>query len=244
MLQPHLKIDTIEKYVILLSGDPEMEEIVLPYLEKVEQISDNKGYRTFRGKYKGIGVSVVSTGIGCPSAAIAIEELAPLRPNTIIRIGTCGGLLKEMNSGDIVIPYEAMCYDGTTKEYNPKITKVKASKEVFNALSTAGQKLCVKYFTGVNRTHDVFYEPIKNFTKLSVEKLVTSEMECSAVFFVSRLRGIKSGAVLIVNTPEPPEEVAKNPSILYRLIDENKVDLGREKAVKIALEAIRYLGLK
>ena len=66
-------------------------------------------------------------------------------------------------------------------------------------------------------------------------------MECSAVFFVSRLRNIRSGAVLIVNTPEPPDEVAKNPSILYRLIDEKKVRLGKENAIKIALETIRSL---
>ncbi len=244
MLQPHLKIDKIEKYVILLSGDPEMEGTALKYLDKTEQISNNKGYKTFGGRYKGIGISIVSTGIGCPSAAIAVEELAPLKPDTIIRIGTCGGLLKEMNAGDIAIPYEAMCCDGTTKEYDSKIIKTKASKEIFSTLSQTAEKLSIKYFTGVNRTHDAFYEPTKNFTKLSGKKLITSEMECSAVFFVSKLRNIRSGAVLIVNTPEQPEEVAKDPSILYRLIDEKKVRLGKDNAVKIALETIRYLKLR
>jgi uridine phosphorylase len=242
MPQPHLKIDEIDKHVILLSGDPEMEVTVLKHLEQVRHISDNKGYKTFRGKYNGVGVSVVSTGIGCPSAAIAIEELAYLKPEIIIRVGTCGGLLREMDSGSIVIPKGALCYDGTTKEYDSKVTNTEASVDVFSSLSENAQQLGVKYFTGINRTHDAFYEPMENFTKLSGKELVSSEMECSAVFYVSRLRNIKAGAVLIVNTPEPPEDVAKDPSILYKLVDENKVNLGRENAVKIALDTLQHFG--
>jgi uridine phosphorylase len=240
MLQPHLKIDKIGKYV-LLPGDPGRIDKILKYLTNVKEVNINREYHTCKGEYNGIEVSTVSTGIGCPAAAIAVEELANVGAKILIRIGTCGGLLKEMQPGDIVIPNEAMCFDGTTREYNPKIEKIEADKKVVNALIESAKKLGVRYFVGINRTHDAFYEPTENFVKLVGKGLVSSEMECSAVFFISKLRGLKAGAILVVNTPEPPEEVKKNPDIVYQLVDETKVQKGIDNAIKIALEAVKIL---
>ena len=179
--------------------------------------------------------------MGCPAAAVAIEELSRMKTNTIIRVGTCGGLLKEMKTGDVIIPNSALCYDGTTKEYNPKITNVKASKRVFEALLKTSKKFKIKTFVGINRTHDAFYEPISNFKKLIGKGLVSSEMECSAVFLVSKLRSIQSGAILVVNTPEPPEEVVTGSTTVYTLADEKKVKKGIENIILISLETIRLL---
>ncbi len=240
MLQPHLKIDRIGKYV-LLPGDPDRIDTMLKYLDSGLELARNRGFRISNASYKGLGISLVSSGIGCPSAAIAVEELANAGAKTIIRVGTCGGLLKTMKSGDLVIPYAAMCFDGTTKEYDSTTEKIDASSEVFDALVKAAEGLKLKYLTGINRTHDAFYEPVGNFIKLSGMELVSSEMECSSVFMVSRLRGIRAGAILVVNTPEPPEYAAANPSIVYRLADKRKVRKGMEDAIKISLEAIRLL---
>ena len=240
MLQPHLKIDKIGKYV-LLPGDPGRIDKILKYLTNTEEVNTNREYRITRGEYEGIEISIVSTGIGCPSAAIAVEELANIEAKILIRVGTCGGLLKDMQAGDIVIPNSAMCFDGTTREYNSEIKKIEADKNVVNALIEAAKKLGIRYFVGVNRTHDAFYEPTENFVKLAGKGLVSSEMECSAVFFISKLRGLKAGAILVVNTPEPPEEVKKNPDIVYQLVDEIKVQEGIDNAIKTALEAVKIL---
>ena len=243
MLQSHLKIDKIGKYV-LLPGDPGRINKILKYLTDSEEININREFRSCKGRYKGIEISMISTGIGCPAAAIAVEELANVGAKTLIRIGTCGGLLKDMQPGDIVIPNAAMCFDGTTREYNSKIEKIEADKKVVNALIEVAKKLGVRYFVGVNRTHDAFYEPTENFVKLVGKGLVSSEMECSAVFLVSKLKGLQAGAILVINTPEPPEEVKENPDIVYRLVDEDKVQKGMENAIKIALETIRIFEKK
>lgn len=240
MLQPHLKINKIEKYV-LLPGDPGRIERIKKYLSNVKDLNVNREFRSLSGEYKGIKISAVSTGIGCPAAAIAVEELAKIGAKVLIRIGTCGGLLKEMQPGEIVIPEIAMCFDGTTKEYDPKIEKVEADKEIVSALVKSAKRFGVRYFVGANRTHDAFYEPIENFVKLTGKGLISSEMECSAIFLVAKLRNLKAGAILVVNTPEPPEEVLKNPDLVYRLVNEDKVRRGIDNAIKITLEAIRVL---
>ncbi|MBI2662089.1 nucleoside phosphorylase [Candidatus Woesearchaeota archaeon] len=242
MFQPHLKIDKIEPYV-LLPGDPGRIDKIIPLLTNVQEINFNREFRICNGEYKGIRLSLVSTGIGCPAAAITIEELSQIGAKIIIRIGTCGGLLPEMQSGDIIIPTAAVCADGTTREYNPSIVTIAADDKINQALKLNAQKTNVRFFLGVNRTHDAFYEPTSNFVKLAGQRLISSEMECSAVFLVSQLRNLKAGAILVVNTPEPPEEVMKNPEIIYRLADVEKVKNGMNQAIYIALETIRSLSL-
>ena len=238
--QPHLKIDSIGKYV-LLPGDPARIDKILKFAENQREVMFNREFRIAKADYKGIEVSAVSTGIGCPSAAIAIEELAKIGMKTAIRVGTCGGLLEEMQPGDIVIPTAAFCGEGTTKEYEKNIEIVEADEKVVEALKKAAENLGIKYFTGINRTHDAFYEPTENFVELEGKGFVSSEMECSAVFLVSKLRGISAGAILVVNTPEPPELVKKNPDIIYQLIDKSKVERGIDNASRIALKAIKIL---
>src|SRR3989339_842156 len=107
MLQSHLKIDKIGKYV-LLPGDPGRINKILKYLTDSEEININREFRSCKGRYKGIEISMISTGIGCPAAAIAVEELANVGAKTLIRIGTCGGLLKEMQPGGIKIALETI----------------------------------------------------------------------------------------------------------------------------------------
>ena len=228
----------------MLPGDPRRIDKILKYLTDIKEININREFRSCSGKYKGMKISMVSTGIGCPAAAIAVEELANVGAEILIRVGTCGGLLKGMQPGDIVIPEAAMCLDGTTREYNLDIEKIEANKEVMESLTKAAKRLGIKYFVGINRTHDAFYEPTENFVKLAGQGFISSEMECSAVFLVSKLRNLKAGAILVVNTPESPEEVLKNPSMVYKLVDEKKVQKGIDTAIKVALEAIRILEKK
>lgn len=239
-MQPHLKISKIGKFVFL-PGDAGRIDKILKFLEDTEEVNINREYRTCRGDYKGTTVSMVSSGIGCPAAAIAVEEIAKIGAEIVIRIGTCGGLLKSMQPGDIVIPTAAFCGDGTTKEYDPTAERVEADKKVVDALMKVAEKLGISYFKGTNRTHDAFYEPTENFVKLAGKGFVSSEMECSAVFLISKLRKMRAGAILVVVTPEAPEEVLKDPNMVYQLVDKEKVQRGVDNAIKIALEAVKIL---
>ena len=146
-----------------------------------------------------------------------------------------------MSAGDLVIPSDVLCWDGTTKEYKKGIDSVKPNKQVFNLLQKSAEKKKLNFFTGLNRTHDAYYEPTENFLKLKGKGIVSSEMEASAVLLISKLRGVKAGCVLIVKTPEPPELVEKDPKMIYKLINEEKVIKGTDDAIYIALETIKLL---
>lgn len=237
MMQPHLKIDSINKLVIL-PGDPGRIDKIAAQMTGFKEVCFNREFRVANAKYKGAPVSLVSTGIGCPSAAIAVEELAVLGAQRVIRIGTCGGLLPEMKAGSIVIPNSAACLDGTTREYDPNVKIIKADLDMVSQLEKAANNSNAGYFKGINRTHDAFYEPLENFFALDGKRYISSEMECSSVFLVSKLRNVKAGAILVVNTPEPPELIKRNPKAIYSLADEKKVEEGMKIAIKIALAAV------
>lgn len=245
LTEPHIKCkkDDVSEWIIM-PGDPQRIDLITTNWDTKNEVSYNREHRTVRGTYKDVDVTSTSSGMGCPSTAIAIEELANIGAKGIIRIGTCGGLLKEMRSGDLVIPIAAMKSDGTTKEYVGMDYPAVAEIDVVNALVQVAKKKGVRFFVGINRTHDAFYESTENFVKLAdigASRLVSSEMECSSVFLVSDLRGLKAGAILVVNTPEPPKEVKKDPSIVYQLADVDAVKKGMDDAIEITLEAIRIL---
>lgn len=247
-LQPHLKIkkgDIAE--IVLIPGDPERVRRIAKYWDEAREIVFNREFLTYSGKYKGIPISATSTGIGSPSAAIAIEELAKAGAKIFIRIGTCGTLKKEIVLGSLIIPTRALRLEGTTSEYVTKEFEALPDETISQALKTAAEELGLKYFTGVNRTHDSFYEPPANFVKMielpeyKSGELVSSEMECSAVFTVAQLRGAKAGAILAVNTSEPLDEIAKNPDLIYQLETSPDAERGVDDAIRTALRAVELL---
>lgn len=252
-MQPHIKCKkgNVAKYV-LLPGDPARVREITSFLDDAKEIAYNREYLTYTGRYKGIPVSATSTGIGSPSTAIAIEELANIGVETFIRVGTCGALQKGISSGDLIIPFAAIRAEGTSKEYVPIEYPSVATPEIFNALTNSAKSQKFKYFTGINRTHDAFYEHINNFTRwgeIYLDKrmkgwkypLVSSEMECSIALLLPMLRGLRSGCVLAVNTPEPLDEVVKNPDLIYKLDESKPAKSGISEAIKTALEAIVIL---
>jgi len=252
-LQPHIKCKKgdVGQYAII-PGDPARVRLIAKYFKNPKEIAFNREFLTITGEYKGIHITATSTGIGCPSAAIAIEELANIGVDTFIRVGTCGALQKDIQAGDLIIPFAAVRAEGTSKEYiQPEFPAV-ATPEIYQVLIHAAEKLKIRYFTGINRTHDAFYEHINNFVKWGeIYKddrmkswkypLVSSEMECSIVFLLPMLRGLRSGCVLAVNTPEALQEVVKDPNMIYKLDESINTKSGIEEAVKTALEAIVLL---
>lgn len=250
MLQPHIRCsegDLAEN--VFLPGDPNRIPLITQHWSEVKEVANNRGLLAVTGTYNNIPVSAVATGMGCPSAAIVIEELANIGIKRMIRIGTCGALKKEIQPQDLIIPHSAIRAEGTTREYLPPEFPAIADPDVFQALVAAAKAQSATFHTGVNRTHDSFYEPAENLIRwgniLNDSRmrdwkypLVSSEMECSAVFFLGLLRGVQAGTILCVNTTEPLDEIQKNPDLIYQLAPPSNTNSGLEKAILIAHEAM------
>ena len=138
----------VGRYVIL-PGDPKRCKKIAAYLEEPQLIADSREFVTYTGFLDGEKVSVTSTGIGGPSAAIAMEELVACGADTFIRVGTCGGIDINVKSGDLVIGTGAIRMEGTSKEYAPIEYPAIADLEIINALVEAAENLGFPYHTGV-----------------------------------------------------------------------------------------------
>ncbi len=202
----------VGKYVIL-PGDPGRVPKIAALLDNAEQIAQNREYNLYTGTLNGEAVSVCSTGIGGPSAAIAVEELIKCGADTFIRVGTSGGINLDVTGGDLCIATAAVRSEGTSHEYLPNGYPAAADFAVVKALAEAAEGLCDgsfgnRYHVGVVHSKDSFYGEIDPRTSAVPEKLtaawegyktcgcLTSEMECAAVFSVGLLRGARCGAVL------------------------------------------------
>ena len=153
----HIKTgkNEIGKYVIL-PGDPKRSAKIAAYLDDAKLVADNREFVTYTGYLEGEKVSVTSTGIGGPSAAIALEELVHCGADTFIRVGTCGAMQLDIMGGDIVVATGAVRMEGTSKEYAPIEYPAVASYPVIQALTKACETTGVRYHTGVGQSKDSF----------------------------------------------------------------------------------------
>lgn len=245
----------------LLPGDPSRAtKIAKEYLVRAKLVSDYREFRVFSGYYKDIFITVCSTGIGCPSTAIVVEELINLGAKTLIRVGTCGGALKkEISAGSIIIPVAAIREEGTTKEYIPVEFPAIADRMVVDALEEAAKIAGFKYFVGMNRSHDGFYGKANNLKRWGEPyldprmkswpyPLLSSEMECAPLFLISFLRGVRAGAVLAVNSyPEDLRDIVLGKqkfSIPNSKINSIEAKESIDRTIQTALEAVRLMKTK
>ncbi len=243
-LQFHIKCKKgdIGKYVIL-TGDPQRTDQIAEYYEDPVLVANNREYRIFTGKLCDEKVSVCSTGIGGPSTAIAVEELCKCGAEFMIRIGTCGGINTKVEGGHVVIPTGAIRQEGTTLQYVPAEYPAVADHEVVNALIQAAESENKTYHTGIIQSKDSFYgQHSPEIMPVSAELeskweawkkagVLASEMECSTVFVVGGIRGVKTGAVLHVLWNQEREKLGL-PNPTYE---------STEDAIKIAVKAIENL---
>lgn len=207
----HLKIKPgdIGSYVIL-PGDPGRCRHIAAYLENPQKIAENREFTTYTGTLDGVKVSVVSTGIGGPSAAIALEELIHCGAHTFIRVGTSGGMQPEVLGGDLVIATGAVRMDGTGTEYAPIEYPATAHFDVVQALQQAAVQSGNRFHIGVVQCKDSFYgqhEP-ENMPVSAVLKqkwdawlgcgALASEMESATLFIVAAVRRVRIGSILLV----------------------------------------------
>ena len=231
----------VGRYVIL-PGDPGRVPNIAAHLDNPRKVASNREYTTYNGEVDGTLVSVTSTGIGCPSAAIAVEELARVGADTFIRVGTAGSLVPDVKLGDVVISTGAVREEGTTLPYVPLEFPAVGDPEVVAALTQAARSLKVSHHVGFVHTKDTFYSEEPGLLPLGEEqkrrwetwrkaRVLATSMETSAIFILSYLRGLRAGEVVaVIGETHADAPVIKK--------------VGVEEAIQVAIEAIRTLAAR
>lgn len=191
--------------IALLPGDPFRVPLVAGYLEDVREVAHQREHRTMVGTYQGREITVTSTGMGCPSTAIAIEELARCGVTSFIRVGSTGALQPGIAPGDLVISQGTYRNDGTTDAYVPKGYPAVPDLEISIALERCARVRAPAHdlavHAGLNVTDDAFYAESPAWTEqMSGLGLLNVEMESSALFVIARQRGLRAGMICAVSS--------------------------------------------
>ena len=237
-----LKAEDIGKYVIL-PGDPKRCEKIAAYFENPKKVGDRREFVTYTGFLNGEKVSVTSTGIGGPSAAIALTELAKLGAHTFVRVGTCGGIDTDVKSGEIVIAQAAIRAEGTSKEYAPIEFPAVADFGVTSALKKASESLGAKSHIGVVQCKDSFYgqhapesmpvsyELTNKWEAWKMLGTLASEMESAALFVVASFLKVRVGSCFLVVANQEREKANL----------ENPVVHDTDLAIRVGIEGLKNL---
>ena len=227
----------------ILPGDPGRCEAIARHFDSPAHVCTNREYVTFTGTLLGEKVSVTSTGIGGPSASIAMEELANLGADTFVRVGTCGGIKLEVTSGDIVVATGAVRMEGASREYAPIEFPAVADFEVLTALVDAAKASGRRWHAGVVQCKDSFYGqhspdrmPVSYELQSKWEAwkrlgVLASEMESAALFSVAAHRGVRCGSAFHVIWNQE-----RNAAGLDQTRDEDT-----ESAIRVGIEAVKLL---
>ena len=234
--------EEIGKYVIL-PGDPKRCRAIAEHFDNAHLVADSREYTTYTGTLDGVPVSVVSTGIGGPSAAIAMEELHNIGADTFLRVGTCGGIDLAVQSGDIVVATGAIRYEHTSREYAPIEYPAVPDFDVTAALREASLACGNRTHTGIVQCKDSFYgqhspekSPVadellsrwETWKRLGVK---ASEMESAALFVVADALGCRCGSCFHVIWNQEREKAGLD----------QKMSEDTGMAVRVGVEALRIL---
>lgn len=228
----------------LLPGNPSRVDKITDFWDQVTPQAHNREFRTATGIYDDTPISVTSTGIGSPSAAIAIEELAELGVSNFIRVGSSGGIQQSLHPGGLVISTGSVRLEGTSDEYVRQTYPAVADHEVVTALVTAAERLGYDYHTGLSASTDSFSvgqgrSGFDGFQSKPAEGIVQElreagvlnfEMEASALFTLGNLYGLRTGAICTVDsvrgkhssskdTDESERKAARTACLATKLLD-------------------------
>lgn len=238
-LQYHLRVGPgdVADYV-LLPGDPGRVTLIAEHLDDPREVADHREYRTVTGSYRGVPVSATSTGIGCPSAAIAVEELCKVGASHFIRVGSSAAFIEGIEKGDILINTASMRCDGASAMYVDEGFPAVADHFLVRALIDAASDLApgrgFATHVGLNVSSDAFYAETPEWVERMIRHgIMNVEMESSAIFTVAHLRQVRAAMVCAVsyNFTAPAE-------IDYEGVNEPLV-AGWHNAIDVALEGIR-----
>lgn len=228
--------------VVLMPGDPFRVPMIAEYLEGAREVAHKREHRTMLGSYRGRDITVTSTGMGCPSTAIAVEELARVGVTSFIRVGSTGALQPGLNPGDLVISQGSFKNDGTTAAYVPAGYPAVPDLELTLALERHARVHAPKHdlavHAGLNVTDDAFYAESPAWTEqMSGLGLLNVEMESSALFVVARQRGLRAGMICAVSS-----NLVAGTSV-YDEDAHRRLAVGWGASIEAALDAIVELGL-
>ncbi|HPU02653.1 MAG: nucleoside phosphorylase [Microbacteriaceae bacterium] len=229
-----LRPGDVGRYV-LLPGDPGRCEPIAALFDDAAHISSNREYTTWTGSLDGEKVSVVSTGIGCPSAAIAVEELIKLGADTFIRVGTSGAMQPDTPSGQLAIVTAAIRDEGTSSHYLPMEFPAVASPQIVDALAIAARTVGADYRLGVTQSKDSFFGEVEPERMPMAAHLadrwnawiaggaICSEMEAAAIFVISSINRVRAGG------------------IMHMWSEGGDADADRARMLEVSVESLRVL---
>ena len=246
MYHIQIKKGDVGRYV-LLPGDPGRCEKIAAYFDGPRLIAKNREFTTYTGTLMGETVSVVSTGIGCPSAAICVEELIAVGADTFIRVGTSGAIQPETQTGDIAIVNAAIRDEGTTSQYMPMAFPAIADIDVVLSLREAARRLDLPHRVGISQSKDSFYGEIEPARMPVAGQLqarwqawvaggaICSEMEAAAIFIIASIHRKRAGGVMLMaatseSAPQTEEERQRRAALF---------DIDR--AIRTAIEGLKIL---
>jgi uridine phosphorylase len=247
-LQHHiqLKRGDVGRYV-LLPGDPGRCEKIASYFDNPQLMAYNREYKTYTGTLLGEKISVTSTGIGCPSTAIAVEELIAIGADTFVRVGTSGGIQPGTHAGDIAVVSAAIRDEGTTLHYMPVEFPAVAHIDVVLAMVQGAKNASFPYRVGISQSKDSFYGEIEPERMPVASRLldrwkawvaggaICSEMESAVIFIISSIQRVRAGGVMLM---------ASSPDLAPKTEEEKKAfeeKFNVDRAIRTAIEGLKVL---
>lgn len=228
---------------VFLPGDPGRCESIAAHFDDPVHIGMNREYNIYTGRLLGQKVSVCSTGIGGPSASIAMEELHNIGADTFIRIGTCGGIAMDVRAGDVVVANGAVRYEHTSFEYAPPEFPAVPDFDITAALREASLELGFRTHVGVVQCKDSFYgqhDPKKSPVYYELEQkweswkrlgVKASEMESAALFVVAAALDVRCGSCFHVIWNQEREKAGK----MDAMVEDTS------GAVRVGIEAMKKI---
>jgi uridine phosphorylase len=235
---PNLKLDPQDlPKAVLLPGDPSRAEAIASRLVGAKRIAANREYHSYRGEYEGIPVGVVSAGVGSAGAAVAYEEVIRAGGELLIRVGTAGSLREHVRPGDLVVVSSSVRADGTTRQLVPIEIPAVADPDVTAALWTECRRGKGRTHLGLCVTLDAFYPGVLDLGLQTYARAgaVCVEMECSALFVIGLLRGVRTGAIVAIDSVSGSIEAGEydpHSDIVRQAVD---------REIGVALNAVRRL---
>jgi len=233
----HIRCDPkeIARYAFV-PGSHDRARQIAAHLENARLVSTSRGYLVYTGTVEGIRMTVCSTGMGGPSAAIAIEELGHMGVDTFVRVGSCGTYQDYVDCGDVIISTGVFRAGGTANNYLPVAFPAVPNFDLTHAMVEAAGRLGIKVHVGLGSAGDAFYAPRDEAQRklLAQAGLVAGEMESDTLFVIAALRGWRAGALFACDGTSKATKPESGEAAFHQ---------GEENALRIAIEAMKSIAL-
>ncbi|MCD2204616.1 nucleoside phosphorylase [Halobacterium sp. KA-6] len=199
--QPHLLVEEGDVHdIALLPGDPGRVDRIASHCDDSEVVAENREYKVVNATYDGVDLTISSTGIGCPSAAIAVEELSRVGVETFLRVGTIGALQADIEVGDMIVATGAAKEEGTSKRYESAVYPAVPDYDVLTSVVDSAEANDEEVHVGPIVSDDAFYNEDEDFVDdWNDAGLLAVEMEAATVFSLARRKGLAAGAICTVD---------------------------------------------